>query len=91
MIQTNAIKYESYSLTDEHRMLLQMRDSLYEGSWEDFIRDLEARAFGKPHVFETVPTSDHMKATIKNHLLMIASMVAWEQQHNTTLAASTPL
>lgn len=68
-------------------MLLQMRDSLYEGSWEDFIRDLEARAFGKPHVYETVPTSDRMKTTIKSHLRMIANMVAWEQQHDMSLAA----
>ncbi len=87
MIRNSEIIQDSFSLTEEHRMLLQMRDSLYEGCWEDFIRDLEARAFGKPHVYETVPTSDQMKSTIKNHLLMIANMVAWEQQHDTSLTA----
>ncbi len=55
-------------------MLLQIRDTLYEGSWEDFIRDLEARAAGRPHVFELVPASDKMKATIASHLRMIEEM-----------------
>ena len=30
-------------LTDEHRMLLRMRDTLYEGSWDDFAHDLRAK------------------------------------------------
>ncbi len=65
-------------LTDDHRMLLQIRETLYEGSWEDFIRDLEARAAGRPHVFELVPASDRMKATIAGHLRMIDEMRKWE-------------
>jgi len=69
---------ECSPLTDDHRMLLQIRDTLYEGSWEDFIRDLEARAAGRPHVFELVPVSDNMKATIAGHLRMISDMREWE-------------
>lgn len=26
---------DGFPLTDEHRMLLRIRDTLYEGSWED--------------------------------------------------------
>ena len=69
---------DRFLLTDDHRMLLQIRDTLYEGSWEDFIRDLEARAAGRPHVFELVPASDKMKATIAGHLRMIDEMRKWE-------------
>lgn len=66
-------------------MLLRMRDTLYEGSWEDFERDLRARAEGQPHVFETVPTSPEMKATIQNHLAMIDRLRAWEAEHDGVL------
>ena len=67
-------------------MLLRMRDTLYEGSWEDFERDLRGRVEGRPHVFETVPTSPEMRATIENHLAMIEQMRAWEIQHDSTLS-----
>ena len=55
----------NFGLSETHRMLLRMRDTLYEGSWEDFARDLRARAEDMPHIFETVPTSQQMKATIE--------------------------
>ena len=69
---------DRFLLTDDHRMLLQVRDTMYEGSWEDFIRDLEARAAGRPHVFEIVPASARMKATIAGHPRMINDMREWE-------------
>jgi len=68
-------------------MLLQMRDTLYEGSWEDFERDLRARADGQPHVFTTMPTSPAMKATIQNHLTMIDHMRNWENEQDCPLQA----
>ena len=61
-------------------MLLQIRDTLYEGNWEDFVTDLRRRAEGQPHVFETVPVSPTMKATIAHHLELISTMQAWERQ-----------
>ena len=76
------------SLTDEHRMLLQIRDTLYEGSWEDFIHDLRARAEGRPHVFEIGPASERMKATIAGHLAMIEQMQSWEAAHGRALRAA---
>ena len=69
---------DPFRLSDDHRMLLRIRDTLYEGSWADFIHDLRARAEGRPHVFELVPPSPRMKATIAAHLLMIEDMKAWE-------------
>jgi len=74
-------------LNAEHRMLLQMRDTLYEGDWDDFVADLRARAQGRPHVFETVAVSPRMKATIDHHLALIEEMRAWEAGQQRTLCA----
>jgi hypothetical protein len=75
-----------FPLTAEHRMLLRIRDTLYEGNWDDFEADLRARVEDRPHVFETVATSPEMKATIAHHLTMIAAMREWEADHDCTLA-----
>ncbi len=77
---------DDFQLTDEQRMLLRIRDTLYEGSWEDFVRDLRARAQGRKHVFETVTASPCMKATIASHLGMIDRMRAWEARHGRSLS-----
>lgn len=74
-----------FALTEAHRMLLDVRDTLYDGSWADFKLDLEARTKGKPHVFETVPTSPDMLDTIRGHLAMIEQMAGWEIRHHTRL------
>ena len=68
-------------------MLLRIRDTLYEGDWGDFVQDLQARMEDRPHVFETVPASPEMKATIAGHLDMIARMERWESQHDRALSA----
>jgi hypothetical protein len=73
------------ALTPDHRMLLEIRDTLYEGCWDDFARDLNARRRAEPHVFDTVPESPAMLATIEQHLVLIAEMQAWEQAHATIL------
>jgi len=75
------------TLTDEQRMLLQIRDTLYEGSWEDFITDLRAQADGRPHVFDTVPVSVSLKTTIAHHLELISAMQAWERDQGRCLHA----
>jgi hypothetical protein len=74
-----------FVLSDEHRMLLDIRDTLYEGNWDDFARDLKARMQGEPHVFETVPTLPDMRETIRSHLELIAQMRAWEAEHGRNL------
>ncbi len=72
-------------LTAEQRMLLQIRDTLYEGNWDDFLADLNARAKNRPHVFATVPASADMRATIARHSALIADMQRWERDHERTL------
>ena len=82
---TEASGGDAFPLDTEHRMLLRIRDTLYEGNWEDFVEDLRARAEDRPHVFETVSTSQEMKTTIATHLAMIEAMQAWEAQHDRPL------
>lgn len=76
-------------LTDAHRMLLDVRDTLYDGSWDEFRFDLQARATDKPHVFETVPTSAKMLDTIRDHLNLIDEMSRWERINKRRLTSST--
>ena len=78
---------DDFPLTADHRMLLQMRDTLYEGNWSDFVRDLRARAEDQPHVFDTIPETPGMKDTITYHLTLIDQMQAWEIAHQQTLSA----
>ena len=66
-------------------MLLRIRDTLYEKNWDYFVHDLRAKAEGRPHVFEIVPASSQMKATIAAHLAMIERMRAWETAHGRVL------
>ena len=76
-------------LNSEQRMLVQMRDTLYEGSWDDFVADLRARALGRAHVFETVPMSSQMKATIDHHLALIDEMRSWEAREGRSLRVTS--
>ena len=59
---------------EEERMLLQIRDQLYGGSWEAFLEDLTARIKGQPHVFEVGPPSPRLEDTIQRHLRLIRQM-----------------
>jgi hypothetical protein len=74
-----------FDLSSEHRMLIDIRDTLYDGSWDDFTRDLEARCQGRPHVFETVHASPDMQDTIRTHLRLIREMREWEIATGQTL------
>ena len=72
-------------LSAEQRMLLDIRDTLYDGSWEDFIRDLQARLDGQPHVFDIVPDSPGFADTIRSHLGIVEQLQTWEQETGRTL------
>lgn len=74
-------------LTEEQRMLVQIRDTLYEGSWDDFLTDLNARAEGRPHVFALTGASPELKSTIERHVELIEELRGWERKHRQTLCA----
>lgn len=67
-------------LTDEQRMLVTLRDELYEGRWDLFVADLEARIAGAPYVFEIGPASARLKETITHHLGLISDLRQWEER-----------
>lgn len=72
-------------LSAAQRMLLDVRDTLYEGRWDDFAADLEARLRGEAHVFDVVPDTPRFAETIRSHLRMIDELRAWEQESGQTL------
>jgi hypothetical protein len=76
---------EAFEMTNEHEMLLRVRDTLYEGSWEDFVADLKAQAESRPYVFDVLPPSSRMGSTISRHLALIDQLQQWEASHDTTL------
>lgn len=45
---------EPPGLTPEDRMLVVLRDELYEGRWDLMKRDLEDRLEGRPYIFKLV-------------------------------------
>ena len=70
-------------------MLIDLRDVLYEGSWEDFRDDLKARRDARPHVFDTVPESARMHEIIGRHLRVIAELEHWERHYGCRLRGSS--
>ena len=75
-------------LTEEQRMLLDLRDVLYEGNWDDFRNDLTARQESRPHVFDTIPPSPGLRDTIARHLRVIDELERWERNHRRRLHGS---
>ena len=74
-------------LTSEERMLLTIRDELYEGRWGLMVQDLRDRLEGRPHVFEICPPSARLRETIAEHLSMIDRLQEIERRHNADLGA----
>jgi len=74
------------SLTEDERMLVLLRDELYEGNWDDFVQDLKDRLANKPHVFDIVPASPRLQETIREHLRLIDKLRRWEATEQIDLA-----
>lgn len=69
----------SGGLTTDQRMLLTLRDELYEGDWDLFETDLRARLADEPHLFEIGSPSPQQKERITSHLNLIAELRTREQ------------
>ncbi|MHC4883587.1 MAG: hypothetical protein ACYTGH_00735 [Planctomycetota bacterium] len=67
------------SLSEEERMLIQIRDELYDGEWGVMQRDLENRLQGKPYLFKLVSRIEH-------DLQALALLLAYEEEHQINLA-----
>lgn len=66
-------------LSDEHRMLVLLKNQLYGGSWEPMIDDLQNRLAGKPYIFKLVNR-------IRDDIDRIEEMQQFESDHKVDLA-----
>ncbi len=53
------------SLSKVEKMLVAVREELYEGSWDRMLRDLEARMRGRPYVFKLTERIEQDVAAIE--------------------------
>lgn len=68
------------SLEAYERVLVQVRETLYEGSWDRVLADLRARLDGKPYVYK-------LSQTIARDMAAIERMRAYERTRGVDLAA----
>lgn len=60
------------------RVLLELKDRLYEGSWNRIRTDLESRRDNKPYIFK-------LSKTIERDLAAVARLEAYEKKWNVSL------
>lgn len=65
-------------LSSEERILLILRDELYDGSWEEMRADLVGRRDGKPFIFQ-------LASRIDEDLERIARLARYENEHDLDL------
>ena len=65
-------------LTKEDRLLVAIRDELYEGSWDELLADLEARKTRKPFVVK-------LASRIEEDLTRVEKLRAFEREHAANL------
>jgi len=76
-----ALPPEEFAGCLEHyeRILVELRDKLYEGSWDRILGDLKARLDGKPYVYK-------LSQTITRDIAAIGKLQAYEARHGVNLA-----
>jgi hypothetical protein len=67
-------------LQTHERVLLELRERLYEGSWDRVLRDLRARLNGEPYIYK-------LSQTISRDIQAIKRLQAYEARHDVDLAA----
>lgn len=72
--------HEAYfqSLPPEEEQLVILRDLLYEGDWEEMLRDLRDRESGKPFIFK-------LKTRIREDIQRIEKLREYERSHGVDL------
>jgi len=76
---TGEIKRFVSRFTDEEKMLVLLKNELYEGSWTDMLEDLKNRLEGKPYIFK-------LANRIKDDIARIEQLLAFEKKHHIDLA-----
>lgn len=70
-------------LSREERLLMEIRDELYEGSWAGLIEDLLARRDRKPYVIK-------LATRIDDDLARIEKIQKYEEEHEINLKDFIP-
>lgn len=65
-------------LTPEEKILIILRDELYDGSWSEMLNDLEERKKGRPYIFKLVNR-------IEKDIERINRLKAYEEKHKVNL------
>ncbi len=65
-------------LTSGERLLVALRDELYERSWEAMLRDLEDRLDKRPYIFK-------LSSRIETDMAAIEKMSRYEKEHGIDL------
>lgn len=67
------------ALSPEEKMLIQLRDELYGGSWDRMLTDLKARLKGRPYIFKLVNR-------IEDDIRRIEKLKEYEEKNAVNLA-----
>jgi hypothetical protein len=76
--QSEAVREFVKGLSPEARTLVVIRDELYGGTWEEMLKDLEARLLAKPYVFK-------LATRIEDDIVRIRKMRDFEQKNGVNL------
>jgi hypothetical protein len=75
----NPVEKFCAQLSPDERMLITLRDELYDGSWDLMVKDLKDRLQGKPYIFKLV---NRISADIQR----IEKLSDYEKKHKVNLA-----
>jgi hypothetical protein len=67
------------TLTDEDKMLLRLREELYEGRWDAMLVDLNDRLRGKPYIFR-------LASRIQDDMARVERLSRFEREKGVNLA-----
>ena len=67
------------SLTDEDKMLIRLREELYEGRWDAMLSDLTDRLHGKPYIFR-------LASRIQDDMERVQKLSRFEREKGINLA-----
>ena len=67
------------ALSHPERILVDLRDEIYDGSWEQMLRDLRDRLQKKPFIFKLVNQ-------IQDDIVRIEKLADYEKKHRLNLA-----
>jgi hypothetical protein len=65
-------------LTSGERLLVTLRDELYEGSWDKMLQDLKDRLEKRPYIFK-------LSSRIESDITAIDKMCTYEREHGVNL------